>query len=129
MGGDIGVQSRIGQGSVFRLDIPVQPPLSSHASNTDAPANDTAPALGSVPGAEKGELEIRNNLSTLRALIAEDDIRAVSLWHQHIGQFQPLLGAASARLEHELTTYNFEAALAALDSALASVPPSTDARQ
>ena len=129
MGGDIGVRSRIGQGSVFRLDIPVQPPLSSHASNTAAPANDTAQARGSVPGAEKGDLEIRNNLSTLRALIAEDDIRAVSLWHQHIGQFQPLLGAASARLEHELTTYNFEAALAALDSALASVPPSTDARQ
>ena len=119
MGGDISVQSQPGKGSIFRLNIPVRPALSSHATDSaeTKTLSPTAPANISTDWQD-----VREKLSVLRPLIAEDDIRSLSLWHASADYMQAALGPAAAHIEHELATYNFEAALAALDEALASLP-------
>ena len=119
MGGDISVQSKPGKGSIFRLNIPVRPALSSHATDSaeTKTLSPTAPANISTDWQD-----VREKLSVLRPLIAEDDIRSLSLWHVSADYMQAALGPAAAHIEHELATYNFEAALAALDEALASLP-------
>ena len=121
MGGEISVKSAPGKGSTFHLDIPVRPALSSHA--TDSEEANAAPP--SPPPALRTQVDwrvVREKLAALRPLIAEDDIRALSLWHESADRMQVALGPAAAHIEHELATYNFEAALAALDDALASLP-------
>ncbi|MBK8523581.1 MAG: hypothetical protein IPL58_05315 [Betaproteobacteria bacterium] len=66
------------------------------------------------------ENEVQRTLKHLQDLIADDDIRALSLWHEHGATLHACLGAAASHIEHELALYNFEAALVALNKAIAS---------
>ena len=69
--------------------------------------------------------EVASTLNRLRPLVAEDDIRALSLWSETAGRVTEALGAQAAQIGHELDTYNFEGALALIDSAIAALPART----
>ncbi|HNJ76833.1 MAG TPA: bacteriohemerythrin [Azospira sp.] len=121
MGGDITVASTPGEGSVFRLTIPLQAAHAQHAPAASAP-DDTR------HGSDHQDIdwdEVASTLNRLRPLVAEDDIRALSLWSETAGRVTEALGAQAAQIGHELDTYNFEGALALIDSAIAALPART----
>jgi len=122
MGGDLSVRSQPGQGSQFRLDLPLQAPLSVH---TNTGSGEPAPT-GTGPAQAESTQAIDWNamqhiLKHLEDLIADDDIRALALWHEHGAALQACLGPAASHIEHELSLYNFEAALCALHKATANL--------
>lgn len=118
MGGDISVQSQPGQGSLFRLDLPVQPPLSTHTTSGETAPFGAGPAHTDAAQALDWTA-MQHILQHLHDLIADDDIRALALWHEHGSALQACLGPAASHIEHELSRYNFEAALSALRKAIA----------
>jgi len=121
MGGDIAVASTPGEGSVFTLTFPLNLAHTQHAPTASAP-DDTR------HGSDHQDIdwdEVASTLNRLRPLVAEDDIRALSLWSETACHVTEALGAQAAQIGHELDIYNFEGALALIDNAIAALPVRT----
>ena len=112
MGGEILPSSAPGQGSRFLLRIPVRP---AHAMATQPPAADDDEAAGAESRPELDLAAARILLDRLRPLVAEDDIRALTLWHEASPGLRAGFGTAATRFEKALETYDFQGALGALD--------------
>ncbi len=129
LAGDIEVQSAPGLGSRFRLQVPAtlitgQARMDTARPLPAAPAGPVAEVATLSPAERTAAGEL---LYRLRTLAAEDDSRALSLWHESAALLTTILGARTTRIEHALASYDFETALTALDEALAelNVPPAT----
>jgi len=77
------------------------------------------PGQGAAPSSEVlDESGLRVVLDELAALLAEDDLNAVSHYHKHAGQIAVALGARASALSARIEQYQFEEALEILRTAM-----------
>ena len=117
MGGQVSVQSEVGKGSIFSLQIPLT--AVSPAGSPFPPENPSRPANNPV---HIDWQVIEAALFGLIRLLAEDDIQSISLWREHENQLKAAFSAQAEKLENELNHYNFETALVMTQELLALLP-------
>lgn len=104
MGGRTGADSTPGKGSRFWLELPFEAAAS--------------PVDGSSPAADAAGDGDRETLQRIAALLADDDVRSITLWRECAGRLSPRLDRQLAPFEAALAAYDFAAAHALLRQAI-----------
>jgi len=117
MGGTTGVDSTLGRGSLFWLELPFSAAATAAGTVPDAPTvkNDAAtPCLAPevIAGRE------RELLRCIASLLANDDVEGARLWREDAATLAPLLGERQRPFESALASYDFAAAHAILDGVI-----------
>lgn len=110
MEGHVGVDSKPGEGSVFWLEVPLQ---AAAAATASAMAIDGANTAATATTREV-HLRNRETLNRLAALLADDDVQAVPLWHESASSLREAFDGRVAPFEAALNAYDFAAAHALL---------------
>ena len=110
MEGHVGVDSKPGEGSVFWLEVPLQAAAAATASAMAIDGANTAATATTL------EVHLRNRetLNRLAALLADDDVQAVPLWHESASSLREAFDGRVAPFEAALNAYDFAAAHALL---------------
>ncbi|MBI2309245.1 MAG: bacteriohemerythrin [Rhodocyclales bacterium] len=107
MGGRTGADSAPGRGSTFWLELPFEP---LPAPATPAAARPAPTTVGTPPC----RASRRETLQRLAALLADDDVQAIALWHESAESLAGLFDRQRPPFEAALTAYDFAAAHALL---------------
>ncbi|HEX5803740.1 MAG TPA: bacteriohemerythrin [Azospira sp.] len=114
MGGTAGADSTPGKGSRFWLELPLAPASGDADARATAAGDDgerTAAAPRAGGGLPKREREI---LQRLADLLADDDVQAITLWHESAATLAPHFDKQLKAFDAALTAYDFAAAHALL---------------
>ncbi|MFC5301403.1 bacteriohemerythrin [Azospira restricta] len=112
MGGSTGADSHPGKGSLFWLELPFALlPAAAAAAGSPLAVAAAPPAAGHAVPLSPPQREI---LRRLAALLADDDVQAVALWHECAEALAGHFDRQRAPFEAALAAYDFAAAHALL---------------
>lgn len=109
MGGDVGVSSVAGQGSLFWLDVVL--PMSTAGEMDGAQVVPDAVVQEPHPGGTMSDEDI---LAEVLYLLAAENPRVQSLWQDNAARLRNLLGGAAGEVEAALAAGDFEKAQSGL---------------
>ncbi|MFA7293255.1 MAG: bacteriohemerythrin [Rhodocyclaceae bacterium] len=113
MEGRVGVDSTLGKGSCFWLEVAFEVVAQARVGNSDSAYN--AATAERDPGSRQQPVaRTRETLDRLAELLADDDVMAITLWHESSAELQAVFNGRVAPFEAALTAYDFAAAHALL---------------
>jgi hemerythrin-like metal-binding protein len=112
MEGQVGVDSKPGEGSLFWLEVPLQVVATATATASAMAIDSANTAATAIP--REVHLRNRETLNRLAALLADDDVQAVPLWHESASSLREAFDGRVAPFEAALNAYDFAAAHALL---------------
>jgi hemerythrin-like metal-binding protein len=115
MEGRVGVDSTVGQGSCFWLELSLEVVSQKCADTADAAGEGAVAEAGANEETREQALaRARETLARLAELLADDDVMAITLWHESSARLLPVFNGRLTPFEAALTAYDFAAAHALL---------------